>query len=182
MRSIGRFHDVAAKREILLANGLLRRAPDRGAGLAGDDGAFPGRGRRLGIREDDLHLVAVLELVHQRHVPAVDLCADAAVADIGVHGVGEIDGVGAARQGDEAALRREAEHLVEEQLKLGVLEKLLRIVPFEQIIDELAKPLIGRAFAWPAVFRAFVGRRRRSFSPAPQACSPVCAATPYSAI
>ena len=148
----GRFHDVAAKRQILLADGLFRRAPDGGAGLAGNDGAFPGRGRRLGIGEDDLDLVAVLELVHQRHVPAVDLGADAAVADIGVDGIGEIDGVRAARQRDEAALRREAEHLIEEQLKLGVLQELLGIVAFEKIVDQLAKPLIGGAFAEPRRF------------------------------
>ena len=52
--------------------------------------------------------------------------ADAAIADLAVHGIGEIDRRGAARQLDQLALRREAEHLVLVELELGVFEKLVR--------------------------------------------------------
>ena len=52
-------------------------------------------------------------------------------------------GVGAARQRDQAALGREAEHLVLEQLELGVLEELLGIVAVEQHVDQMPQPEIG---------------------------------------
>ena len=85
---------------------------------------------------------------------AVDFRADATIADIGVDGIGEIDGVRAAGQRDQAALRREAEHLIEEQLELRVLQKLLGIIALQEIVDELAKPLIGGAFAGRRAFHA----------------------------
>ena len=78
---------------------------------------------------DDLDLVAVLQLGAQLHHAAVDLGADAAVADLRMHGIGEVDRRGAARQGDQIALGREAEHLVLEHLQLGVLEEILRVRP-----------------------------------------------------
>ena len=43
-----------------------------------------------------------------------------------MHGIGEIDRSSAARQLDELALGREAEHLILVKLKLGVFEKLIR--------------------------------------------------------
>ncbi len=45
---------------------------------------------------------------------------------LGVHRIGKVDRCCPLRQGDELALRREAENLVVEQLKLGVFEELLR--------------------------------------------------------
>ena len=47
----------------------------------------------MGVRGgDDLDPVAVLDLGPERHELVVDLRGDAAVADVGVHGVGEIHG------------------------------------------------------------------------------------------
>ena len=77
--------------------------------------------RRAAARRHDLDLVAVLQMVAQRHQPAVDLRADAGVADLAVHRIGEIDRRGAARQLDQLALRREAEDLVGVEFQLGVL-------------------------------------------------------------
>ena len=102
---------------------------------------------------DDLDLVAVPELGDERHRPAVDLAADAGVADVGVHRIGEVDGVGAARQRDQPALGREAEHLVLEQLELGVLEELFGVVAFEQHVDQMAQPAIGVALMAAAARR-----------------------------
>jgi hypothetical protein len=59
----------------------------------------------------------------QRHDAAVDLGADAMVADRRVHRVGEVDRRCAARHFDQVALGREAEDLVLEHLELGVLEE-----------------------------------------------------------
>ena len=60
--------------------------------------------------------------------------------------IGEIDRRRAAWQGDEAPLRREAEHLVLEQFELGVFEEFLRAVALGQEFDGPPQPLIGAAF------------------------------------
>ena len=71
--------------------------------------------RRPGVlilRGKHLHLVASLQLRFQRHQLAVDLRTNAAVADLRMHGVGEVDGRGPVRQRNRIALRREHENLV----------------------------------------------------------------------
>jgi hypothetical protein len=60
----------------------------------------------------DLHLIAVAQRCRQRHVAAVHVGAHCRIADIGMHGVGEIQRRGTMRQGDQAALGAEAEHLI----------------------------------------------------------------------
>ena len=142
----GALQDLVAEAGILPAHGGAGGAADRGARLAGDDEGFPGRRRRLALGADDLDLVAVLQLGQQRRHAAVDLAAHRRVADIGVHRIGEVDGRRAAGQGDEAALGREAEDLVVEELELRVLEELLRIVALGQKVDGAPQPLIGAAF------------------------------------
>ena len=57
----------------------------------------------LDLRREDLARVAARQLVVERHQPAVDLGADAGVADLGVHGVGEVDRRRADRQRDRPA-------------------------------------------------------------------------------
>ncbi len=91
---------------------------------------------------NDLDLVAVGEHGAQRHDAAVDLRADAAIADLGMDGIGEIDRTGAARQRDEIAFGREAEHLVLEHLELGVLEEFFRTGGMLQDIQQLAQPAV----------------------------------------
>ncbi len=131
---------------------VARRIAD--ARLAGDDHRLPRGRRHLRLGADDLDLVAVLQFGHQRHDAAVDLGADAGVADIGVDGIGEIDRRRAARQRDQPALRREAEDLVLEQLELGVLEEVLRIVAFRQRFDRPPQPCIGVGILGNRVARA----------------------------
>ena len=135
-------HDGAAEIEILRA--LLRadKAADAGARLAGDDKAFPGRRRGLRLRRDDLDLIAVLQLRAQRQQPAVDLGADAGIADLGMYGIGEIDRGGTARQRDQVAFRREGKYLVLEHFQLGVLEKFLRVRVLFENFEQLAQPAI----------------------------------------
>jgi hypothetical protein len=63
--------------------------------------ASPGRGDEvepvaggpgaLHLGGEDLAGVTAVQLVVERHQPAVDPCADAGVAHLGVHGVGEVD-------------------------------------------------------------------------------------------
>ena len=75
-------------------------------------------------RRDDLDPVAVLEFGPERHQLVVDAHGHAAIANIGMHRVGEIDRGGAARHGHDLAFRREYVDLVGKQVHLDVLEKL----------------------------------------------------------
>jgi len=138
---------------------------DARAGLAGDDEAFPARNRGLRPRGDDLDLIAVLQLGPQRQHAAVDLGADAMVADLRVDGVGEVDRRRALRQLDQVALGREAEHLVLEQLQLGVLQELLRFLGVVDDVDQLAQP--AELLALGHLLALLVGpvRRQTQFRP-----------------
>ena len=78
----------------------------------------------------------------QRQQPAVDLGADAGVADLRMHRIGEIDRRRAARQRDQIALRGEGEDLVLEHLELGVLEELLGVRGVLEDVEQLAQPAI----------------------------------------
>ncbi len=60
--------------------------------------------------------------------------------------VGEIDGRGAARQREQIALGREAEHLVLEHLEPCVLEEFLGSGGVLEDVEELAQPAVLRAF------------------------------------
>src|SRR6266446_8116279 len=130
--------------EIVILLALLRadETPDARPRLAGDDEALPGRRRGLRLRGDDVDLIAVGELGAQRHQPAIDFRADASIADLGMHGIGEVDGRRAARQGDQVALGRETEDLVLEHLELGMLEELLRARSMLENVKQLAQPAV----------------------------------------
>jgi hypothetical protein len=78
--------------------GGSRRAPCRCGEVQ------PGGLRLLRLGAQDLHLIAILDLGAQRHDAAVDLGADRLVAEIGVHGIGEVDRRRALGQLDQLAL------------------------------------------------------------------------------
>src|SRR5687767_13915978 len=103
---------VTAEPGILAAGLAADRPADGGAGLAGHHHRFPRGGRLLDGGAHDLDFVTVLQRLAERRELAVDLRADAGVADLGVHRISEIDRSSAAGQRDQASLRREAEDLV----------------------------------------------------------------------
>ena len=117
--------NLAAELDRLVALLVADEAADAGAGLAGRDEAQPARLRVLRFRGEDFDLVAVLEHGPQRHDPAIDLGADGAVAEVGVHRVGEIDRGRALGQLDQLALRGEGEDAVLVHRHPRVLEQLL---------------------------------------------------------
>src|SRR5690606_34584778 len=69
---------------------LARETTDAGARLAGDDDALPFQGGLRGLRGDDLDLIAVAQHLAQLDHAAIDLGADAGVADLAVDGIGEV--------------------------------------------------------------------------------------------
>ena len=69
---------------ILRPHRIAGGASDRKPGLAGEDDGLPrDRRRDLRLRSQNLHLIAVVQLRHQRRDLAVDLAADRLVADVG---------------------------------------------------------------------------------------------------
>ena len=82
----------------------------------------------LALGGEDLDDVARLQLVVQRHDLAVDPRADAAVADVGVDLVGEVQRRGAGGERLDLALGREDEDLVLDQLAAQLVGELRRVV------------------------------------------------------
>ena len=95
---------------------------------------------------DDLDLVAIVEFRHQRREIAVDLGADGIVADVRMHGIGEVDHRRTARQRDQAAFRREAEDLIVKQLQFRMFEKFLGTVADGEQRERFLEPAVGAAF------------------------------------
>ena len=103
--------DRAALRQRLLELLRLEPLPHLGpramAVHVAELGIEPVARRPALLGRDDLDLLAVLQRVVERHHRAVDARAAAAMAEVGVHRVGEIDRRRAARQVDDLALRRQ---------------------------------------------------------------------------
>ncbi len=101
---------------------FLNHCPDLVARPGAGDELQPIARRSLrGLRREDLDYVPGLQLVGERHDPAVDLRSDAAMADVGVDGIGEVDGRGACRQALDLALRGEDVDLVSDQSRCGAI-------------------------------------------------------------
>ena len=102
----------------------------------------------------------------QRHDAAVDLRADTAMADVGVHAVGEVERRRSGRQALDLALGREHVHLVGEQVDAQRVHELPRIARVLLPVGELRQPRLAEP-----------RRRAGAFSLYSQ-----CAAMPYSAV
>ena len=112
--------------------------------LRGHDEIHPGGIWARALRGDDLHGLAVAQYRAQRREAPVDLGRHAAVADAGVHGIGEVHHGGAARQAQDLPARGEHVHLVGKQIDLDALDEFAGIAADFQI-DEVREPF-ARAF------------------------------------
>ena len=83
---------------------------------------------------------ALAQLRLERHQAAVDPRPDAAVAHLGVDGVGEVDRRRAGRQRDDLALGREDVDLVLLQVELQRLEELDRVVGLAVDVGDALEP------------------------------------------
>ena len=127
--------------DVLVPLLALEPLADLFAGVAGADDVHPVARRPVGrLGRHDLHDVAVLQLVVQRHEAVVDLGADAAVAHVGVDAVGEVERARARRQVLDLAARREDEDLVLEDVELEALHELRGVGHLPLPVHELAHP------------------------------------------
>ncbi len=100
---------------------------------------------------DDLDLVAVLDLVGEGHDAAVDLGAAAAMADLGVHVVGEIERRGVRGQFDDVAFRADRVYTVFEHIVTDLVEQVAAVVAGVEQLPQEADLLVesrGRAAAF----------------------------------
>ena len=86
---------------------------------------------------DDL---AVLEAMVERHHSPVDLCADAAVPDVGVDAIGEVHRRRSLGQGADVTSRREDEDLVLEDVDLDGVDEGLGVEHLLLPVHEQAQP------------------------------------------
>ena len=103
------------------------------------------RSGSLHLRGEDLAGVARAQLVAQRHEPTVHAGADAGVAHLGVHGIGEVDGRGPLRHGDHPPLGREHVDLVLFEVDLQGLHELGGVGRLLLPVDDAVEPgqLVG---------------------------------------
>ncbi len=94
----------------------------------------------LGLGGEDFDLITVLEHRAQRNHAAIDLGADRAVAEVGVHRVGEIDRGCALWQLDQLALGSEGEDPVLVHRHPGMLEQLFGAFGMVEDFDEVIDP------------------------------------------
>ena len=81
--------------------------------------------------------------------------ADTAVADVGVDGIGKVDGACTARQCDNFSFRRNDICFVGKQIDFNVLQKFKRIVAARLQIQNILQPLVGaqRGFVFHGIAR-----------------------------
>ena len=83
----------------------------------------------------------VRSLVRKRHHAAVDLGADAGVADLGVNGVGEVDGRAVGGNHNDLSFGREGVDLVGIEVHLQAGEEFVGVGHLLLPLDELADPV-----------------------------------------
>ena len=137
--------------DILLSTFLLEPGADLLGGSGGLDETEPvtaGTMRPLG--SEDLNDVTVLKRIVERHHPAVGLGPDAAVPDLGMDPVSEVDRGRTTRQGEYITLGGEDEDLVAKHVDLDRIHELLGVEHLFLPVHQLAEP--GEALVHLALF------------------------------
>src|SRR5690606_24553537 len=131
--------------DVLLAGLLLEPVDDLGPGTGGGDiaqvGVQPVTARRPALLGgDDLHLLAGLQAVVERHDAPVDLGAPAVVADLGVHPVGEVQRRGALGQVHGVAIGGEYVDPVRLEIHAQLLGQAADVAQLLVPFQHLAQP------------------------------------------
>ena len=110
----GTLQQLFAQAHGIAAVDIFEFVADGAAGAAGNHEVEPGRIGAGGVGSDDFHAVAGTQAGAQGNHVVVDTGGNAAVADVGVHGIGEIHRRGAFGQHEDFAFRREYIHFARE--------------------------------------------------------------------
>ena len=102
---------------------VFQQLANFGARFRADDKVQPCGVRTCARRGDDFHRLAAGERLRQRIRLAVDAGADAGMADVGMHRVGEIHRRRAGGQFDNAPFRGENVNFIREQIGFHALNK-----------------------------------------------------------
>lgn len=129
--------DFATEFESLFLLLLPQPVADPRSGPAGLDEVEPAATRPLVRRSDDLDDISGLQMMLEWDQTAIDLGADAVIADLGVDGVGEIDGAAADRQFLDLAAGGEGEDIRLVQFAPDAVEEFARIFDLVQRLDQL---------------------------------------------
>src|SRR5438552_7530921 len=121
-----------------------------------DDGQPILAGKVIGLGHD-LDDVAVAQRVLQRNDAPIDLGSDAGGADVGVNGVGEVDGSSVLRQHHDSAARREGVDFFRVQIHFESGHELARILHILLPLDQVEQPgdelvVVGRPLLALLVF------------------------------
>ena len=119
----GMVEQATAQHHRLFGAQVLEELADLGARLGGHHEVEPGRVGAGARCRDDLHRLARMQRTAERIGVTVDPGADAGVADVGVHRVGEVHRGGAGGQLHDAALRSEDVDLVREEVGLDPFDE-----------------------------------------------------------
>ena len=142
-----RLEALAAVDDVLVPLLPLEPLADFAAGVAGAGDLDPvAAGAVSALAGGDLHHVAVLQPVVQRHDAAVHLGRHHVVAHGGMDVIGKVDGRGAGRQVDHVAVGGEHKHLVGEHVYLQRMDEVLRVGAL-LILQQAAHPLVAALVA-----------------------------------
>ena len=104
---------------------------------------------------DDLDSLAAGQRLRQRIWLTIDARADAGMADIGMHRVGEVDRRGTGGQLDDAAFRGENVNLIREQIGFDALDKFKRTAGALLQLQQALHPALGADLRRGAGFALF---------------------------
>ena len=142
-RQVALEHGLAGG-DVLLAILQLEPVDDLRPRAAGGDvaqvGVEPVAAGCTVLAGDDLHLLAGVQAVGQRHDAPVDLGAAAVVADLGVHAVGEVQRRGTLGQVDGMAVRGEHVDPVRLDIDLELLGQATDVAQLLVPLQHLAQP------------------------------------------
>ena len=129
---------------------VFQQLANFGACFGAHDKVQPGRVRTCARRGNNFHRLAAGERLRQRVRLSVDARAHAGMADIGMHGVSEVDRRCARRQFDNATFGGENVNLIREEIGFHALDKFKRaartLLKFQQALHPaLGADLCGRA-------------------------------------
>ena len=146
---------LAADLDGAMALVLIEPVLDLVAGAGALDEREPVAAGFVVLLGDDFDDVAGAQLGAERNHAAIDLGADAGVADLGVDGVSEVDGRAVGRDHNDFSLGREGVDLVGIQVHLQAGEELVGVGHLLLPLDELANPV--EAFFVARGDRVFAG-------------------------